>query len=94
MQALGRGQRSDLNHPALSVFTPIDGVLDDVDVVEFVILDRSGDAPVQAFPEAGRAVSKGGQTDPARGGQTDPVMAAKRTPTLTANAARHAGRPN
>jgi hypothetical protein len=57
MQTLGRGQRSDLSHPALSVFTPIDGVLDDVDVVEFVILDRSGDAPVQAFPEAGRAAA-------------------------------------
>jgi hypothetical protein len=57
MQALGRGQRSDLSHPALSVFTPIDGVLDDVDVVEFVIIDRTGDAPVQVFPESGRAAA-------------------------------------
>jgi hypothetical protein len=55
MQALGRGQRSDISHPALSVFTPIDGVLDDVDVVEYAIVDRTGDAPVQVFPESGRA---------------------------------------
>jgi hypothetical protein len=55
MQALGRGQRSDISHPALSVFTPIDGVLDDVDVVEYAIGDRTGDAPVQVFPESGRA---------------------------------------
>jgi hypothetical protein len=55
MQALGRGQRSDVSHPALSVFTPIDGLLDDVDVVEYVIVDRTGDAPVQVFPESGRA---------------------------------------
>ena len=57
MQALGRGQRSDLRHPALSAFTPVDGVLDDVDVIEYVILDRTGDAPVQVFPEAGRAAA-------------------------------------
>jgi hypothetical protein len=55
MQALGRGQRSDISHPALSVFTPIDGVLDEVDVVEYAIADRTGDAPVQVFPESGRA---------------------------------------
>ena len=51
MQALGRGQRSDISHPALSVFTPIDGVLDDVDAIEYAIVDRTGDAPVQVFPE-------------------------------------------
>jgi hypothetical protein len=55
MQALGRGQRSDTSHPALSVFTPMDGLLDDVDVVEYAIVDRTGDAPVQVFPESGRA---------------------------------------
>jgi hypothetical protein len=57
MQALGRGQRSDLNHPALSVFTPINGLLDDVDVVEYAIFDRTGDVPVQVFPESGRAAA-------------------------------------
>ena len=57
MQALGRGQRSDISHPALSVFTPIDGVLDDVDVVEYAIVDRTGGAPVQVFPESGRAAA-------------------------------------
>jgi hypothetical protein len=55
MQALGRGQRSDTSHSALSVFTPMDGLLDDVDVVEYAIVDRTGDAPVQVFPESGRA---------------------------------------
>jgi hypothetical protein len=57
MQALGRGQRSDISHPALSVFTPMDGVLDDVDVVEYAVVDRTGDAPVQVFPESGRAAA-------------------------------------
>jgi hypothetical protein len=57
MQALGRGQRSDISYPALSAFTPIDGVLDDVDVVEYAIVDRTGDAPVQIFPESGRAAA-------------------------------------
>lgn len=58
----------------------------------------SGTGPIDCRERVGGLLrfylSKGGQTDPARGGQTDPVMAAKRPPTLTANAARHAGRPN
>jgi hypothetical protein len=57
VQALGRGQRSDISHPALSVFTPIDGVLREVDVVEYAILDRTGNAAVQVFPESGRAAA-------------------------------------
>jgi hypothetical protein len=57
MQALGRGQRSDINHQALSVFTPINGVLDDVDVIEYAIFDRTGDVPTQVFPESGRAAA-------------------------------------
>jgi hypothetical protein len=55
MQALGRGQRSDTSHPTLSVFTPMDGLLDDVDAVEYAIVDRTSDVPVQVFPESGRA---------------------------------------
>ncbi len=56
MAALARQQSSNCSNPVLDLFTQVDGFLIDVEVLEFVIFDKSGANPQQIFPTAGRAV--------------------------------------
>lgn len=55
MHTLARGQSSDCAQPVLTVFTPVDGILRDVEALEYVILDLTGPVPEQVYPAAGRA---------------------------------------
>jgi hypothetical protein len=54
MAAIARGQSSDGANPVLDIFTPVDGALTDVAVLEFQVFDVSDDAkranPVQVYP--------------------------------------------
>ena len=56
MAALGRGQSSGCTNPVLQLFTPVGGVLYDVDSLEFIVLENisAPGTPVQVFPVAGR----------------------------------------
>lgn len=92
MQTLIRGESSDCAHPALTVFTPVDGILGDVDALAYVILDRTGPAPVQVFPAAGRAAVEVHADCPAGHRLGPGHYLAVYTPPAAANVGRYAVR--
>lgn len=52
MPAIGRGQSSSTSNPLLQIFTPVGGVLYDVDSLEFTVSENitNPGTPVQVFP--------------------------------------------
>lgn len=57
MPALARGQASNCSNPELDLFTKVNGVLTDVDTLEFIIFDEvtTPGTPIQTYPPSGRA---------------------------------------
>ncbi len=58
MQALARGFSSTPANPVLELFTPVDGVLRDVDQIEYAIIERREGPAAQVFPETGMAAAE------------------------------------
>jgi len=90
MPALARNQTSDCDSPILDLFTQVNGVLTDVAVLEFIILDKTGPSPVQVFPVTGRGVVDTAALCPVGGKLSTGLFVAEYTPPLTENIGSHA----
>ncbi|MCG8416638.1 MAG: hypothetical protein MJE77_01690 [Proteobacteria bacterium] len=90
MVALARQQASNCSHPVLDVFTPVDGFLVDVELLEFVILDKTGPSPVQVFPAAGREAVDTTQLCPTGGNLSTGHYVATYAVPADANVGTHA----